>query len=230
MDKPSVTIELKNLLLSKVAQLGGTATTNDLLPVIAKWKEKAWSDTVRWALIRMNEEGWLDCPFGKINGGNTKDRRDWLQTNRPKQKLKQQIWKITASGYQRLNEAWMESAIITEEIREVKNIVEGTVRTITVNSYERNPEARRKCIEHHGYTCTACGFDFSRVYGAIGFGYIHVHHLKPLAEIKAQYQINPIEDLKPVCPNCHAMLHKKNPPFSIEELQQIINKNKLHEC
>src|SRR5699024_7474419 len=185
--------ELKNLLLSKIVQLGGTATTDDLLPVIARWREKAWSDTVRWALIRMNEEGWLDCPFGKINGGNTKDRRDWLQTNRPKQKLKQQIWKITASGYQRLNEAWMESAIITEEIREVKNIVEGTVITITVNSYERNPEARRKCIEYHGYTCTACGFDFSRVYGAIGFGYIHVHHLKPLAEIKAQYQINPIE-------------------------------------
>jgi hypothetical protein len=41
MDKPSVTIELQNLLLSKIAQVGGTATTDDLLLMVEKWKEKA---------------------------------------------------------------------------------------------------------------------------------------------------------------------------------------------
>lgn len=157
MDKPSVTIELQNLLLSKIAQVGGTATTDDLLPMVEEWKEKAQSDTVQWVLIRMSEKSQLNCPFGKINGGDSKSRRYWLQTNRPKQKLKQQIWKITNLGYKCLNEVWVDSIVIAEEIIEVKDIVEGAVKTITVNSYERNPEARRKCIEHHGYIYAVFG-------------------------------------------------------------------------
>lgn len=41
----------------------------------------------------------------------------------------------------------------------------------------------------------------------------------------AASQIDPISDLRPVCPNCHAMLHKKNPPYTIDELREIIHQN-----
>lgn len=95
-----------------------------------------------------------------------------------------------------------------------------------VNSYERNPIARQKCIEHWKPICSVCQFDFEEKYGELGKGFIHVHHLVPISNIGDTYQVDPINDLRPVCPNCHAMLHKKNPPLTIEELQQNILLNK----
>lgn len=41
-----------------------------------------------------------------------------------------------------------------------KKFYEGRVQQIYVNKYERNPSARRECIEHHGAVCKVCGFDF----------------------------------------------------------------------
>jgi tripartite-type tricarboxylate transporter receptor subunit TctC len=35
-------------------------------------------------------------------------------------------------------------------------------------------------------------------------------------------QIDPIQDLRPVCPNCHAMLHRSKDLLSIEALQKFI--------
>lgn len=96
---------------------------------------------------------------------------------------------------------------------------EGMRRTVTVNAYERNPKARQACIAHHGAACQVCGFDFEKTYGEIGKGYIHVHHIKPISEIGKSYEVDPKTDLVPVCPNCHAMLHKRNPPFGVEELR-----------
>lgn len=107
---------------------------------------------------------------------------------------------------------------LPEEIFYPDSHVEGTTKTITVNIYERNPIARKKCIEYYGCRCIICGFEFEEKYGDIGKGFIHVHHLKELSEIKNEYEVNPVEDLRPVCPNCHAMLHKRKPAFTIEEL------------
>jgi len=87
-------------------------------------------------------------------------------------------------------------------------IVEGAKTTVTVNRYERNPEARQKCIEANGCSCAVCGMNFEDVYGQIGKGFIHVHHIVPISSIGEEYELDPVHDLVPVCPNCHAMLHK----------------------
>lgn len=105
-----------------------------------------------------------------------------------------------------------------------EEIFEGAVRRISVNSYERNPEARRKCIEHYGAICQVCNFDFEKFYGEIGKGFIHVHHLKQISEIGKTYQVDPIQDLQPVCPNCHAIIHKRVPPYTIEEVKRFLQK------
>lgn len=89
---------------------------------------------------------------------------------------------------------------------------EGIKRTILVNSYERNPKARKLCVEYWGISCSVCEINFEKLYGEIGKGFIHVHHLIPVSQIGELYQVDPIKDLRPVCPNCHSMLHKKNPP------------------
>ncbi len=72
---------------------------------------------------------------------------------------------------------------IPEEIHHPDGLFEGAVRIVAVNAYERNPEARRLCIEHHGTACCICGFSFGAVYGKVAEGYIHVHHLHPLSEV-----------------------------------------------
>lgn len=101
---------------------------------------------------------------------------------------------------------------------------EGHKVKVEVNKYERDRVAREICIKKYGYKCYVCGFDFLKEYGEIGQDFIHIHHLKPLSEIGHEYQINPLEDLRPVCPNCHAMIHRKKPPYTIEELQEILQK------
>lgn len=105
----------------------------------------------------------------------------------------------------------------------LEQLFEGAKRTITVNSYERNPLARRLCIEYYGTTCSVCNFDFGKEYGEIGQGFIHVHHLTRVADIGETYEIDPIKDLRPVCPNCHSMLHNDKDTLTIEELKNLYN-------
>lgn len=116
----------------------------------------------------------------------------------------------------------IEDPVIFPDEIEDKDLFEGSKKQITVNAYERSSQARQDCINEYGYKCVICNFDFEKMYGEIGHNFIHVHHVKPLSEIDEQYKINPIEDLRPVCPNCHAMLHKRKPAYSIEEIQDKI--------
>jgi 5-methylcytosine-specific restriction enzyme A len=108
---------------------------------------------------------------------------------------------------------------IPEEVDPSVRFTEGAVSSIVVNSFERNWAARAACLKHHGIKCVACGFDFETKYGPLGKGYIHVHHVVPLAQIRAEYRLDPIKDLVPICPNCHAIVHSTNPPLTIEQLK-----------
>lgn len=101
---------------------------------------------------------------------------------------------------------------------------EGAVVRVSVNAYERNLAARRTCIEHYGTSCCICGFNFGRVYGPEVDGLIHVHHLRPLAEVGAEYTVDPVADLRPVCPNCHAVLHSRTPAYSVEEVRRLLQR------
>lgn len=112
---------------------------------------------------------------------------------------------------------------LPEEVRSPQKYPEGTTKRIVVNAYERNPKARAACVDHYGAVCVVCGFCFADVYGPLGDGYIHVHHLRDLASIGESYEVDPVADLSPVCPNCHAMLHHKTKlARSIEDLKRIM--------
>ncbi|WP_082221648.1 HNH endonuclease [Herbaspirillum chlorophenolicum] len=108
-----------------------------------------------------------------------------------------------------------------EELDPSLKYIEGTVFQVLINAYERNLEAREKCLDHYGYRCSVCSFDFEEEYGALGKRFIHVHHLIPLAEVGREYEVDPIRDLRPLCPNCHAMIHRGGTVRSIEKLQEI---------
>lgn len=112
--------------------------------------------------------------------------------------------------------------LFPDEVNRAEILTEGSVRQVTVNAYERNNEARKICIEYYGTNCYVCGFKFEKNYGEIGKDFIHVHHLIPLSEIHQEYEVDPIKDLRPVCPNCHAMIHRKNPPYTIEQIKNML--------
>lgn len=114
------------------------------------------------------------------------------------------------------------SVLDYEEIENPDDLIEGAKKTMIVNRYERDPEARRRCIEAHGCYCHVCGLDFAARYGEVGEGFIHVHHKVPLSSIRKEYVVNPVKDLIPVCPNCHAMLHRmiNGKMFKVEELKK----------
>jgi len=67
-----------------------------------------------------------------------------------------------------------------DEIVNPEQYIEGAKKKITVNSYERDSDARNKCIEIHGLNCAVCEINFEEVYGPVGIGYSHVHHIKPV--------------------------------------------------
>lgn len=98
---------------------------------------------------------------------------------------------------------------------------EGTRNAVLSTAIERNPKARQLCLAKYGSTCQVCKFDFERNYGELGRGYIHVHHREDLALRQGEHEVDPIKDLIPLCPNCHAMAHKRSPAVPIEELKSI---------
>lgn len=99
---------------------------------------------------------------------------------------------------------------------------EGATRRVQINAYERNPEARRRCIQHYGVTCCICGIDFGKLYGSSAAGFIHVHHLRPVSEMGKSYVVDPVRDLRPVCPNCHAVVHLARPPYSTDQVAAML--------
>jgi hypothetical protein len=111
----------------------------------------------------------------------------------------------------------------TIEITKIKDLyVEGALRDVQMQRYERSSAARQACLAHYGYDCFACGANLQRRYCGLQVELIHVHHEEPLAANPGSRKVDPVAELKPVCPNCHAVIHSKSPPYSIAELRQML--------
>ena len=117
-----------------------------------------------------------------------------------------------------------------EEIRfdnalESSVLTEGGLRRVLVNAYERNSAARVECIRHYGTNCVICGFDFGAVYGPLAKDFIHVHHLVAISTNDGEtHVVDPIADLRPVCPNCHAVIHLGGKTRSIEDVRCLVRR------
>ena len=99
------------------------------------------------------------------------------------------------------------NAIGTNVDPEDWQLTEGEITTALRSFRSRSSTAREACIDGMGSNCFACGFDFGTVYGPECEGYIEVHHRQMIASRNGPFQINPLTDLVPLCPNCHRALH-----------------------
>lgn len=105
---------------------------------------------------------------------------------------------------------------------ETESFEEGRSRRLAITTYERNKGARKKCLDKHGFLCAVCHFDFEARYGVVGKECIHVHHLVEISTIGENYMVNAVKDLVPVCPNCHYVIHRRRPAFTIDEVKDMI--------
>jgi 5-methylcytosine-specific restriction protein A len=123
----------------------------------------------------------------------------------------------------RVRWGFREPEFISSETNQVGKLSEGAKKSRYVTTYERSGRAKSDCLKHHGHVCAVCQMDFGQRYGDIGKGFIHVHHLKPVAAGEGVVvDVDPVADLRPVCPNCHAMLHRRKPPLAIEDLLAVL--------
>lgn len=102
---------------------------------------------------------------------------------------------------------------------------EGKIQNYYGKRYERVPENRKRAIEIHGLSCSVCGFNFEKVYGLRGHGFIEIHHINPLCSFEDEQNVNLETDLLPVCSNCHRIIHRiRENVLSIEEMKKILQK------
>ncbi len=100
---------------------------------------------------------------------------------------------------------------------------EGKRKEYYTSKYERNSANRRQAIQIHGTKCMICGFDFEKVYGEAGAGFIEVHHIKPLFDLKEEVEVDPKTDLVCLCSNCHRIIHRRRDKvYSIDEVKEMI--------
>ena len=150
----------------------------------------------------------------------------WLQDDRGGKEVANALW--NHRGVRNLADLPCQAgpSFLPEEVADPSLCIEGAIRRVAVNAYERAPESRRQCIAAHGTSCGVCGFSFGAVYGEVAEGYIHVHHLRPLSEVGEAHTVDPVAELRPVCPNCHAVLHRRVPAFSVEEVREFLKQQR----
>jgi predicted HNH restriction endonuclease len=114
---------------------------------------------------------------------------------------------------------------IEERLRNLKaedeEVLEGKKEFREVIWRKRNRSIIEQAKSKSDYTCEVCSFNFEKSYGSIGRAYIVAHHLKPI-KYREKPEKTRLSDISIVCDNCHRMLHKRDPPYSLEELEKML--------
>ena len=136
--------------------------------------------------------------------------------------IKTVVPKLKSLGFEVVADQIVERFVALPEEAETSEFWEGAQQSVIVNKYERSPQAKKECIRHYGTSCFICNFDFAKSYGDDFMGFIHVHHIVPLSAKRATYKVNAKKDLRPVCPNCHAILHYGGQTRSIKQVKKLL--------
>jgi len=100
---------------------------------------------------------------------------------------------------------------------------------------KRSQRLRAAAIEHYKRDdgkiyCEVCGFSFEEHYGEIGKNFIEIHHENPVYQYSddgfESYISDAITKVKPLCANCHRMIHHNSSkhPLTVNELKDLLVK------
>ncbi len=127
------------------------------------------------------------------------------------------------------NQKLVDQLYAIQDDPEVQEVQEGQVIYRLHKLYERNPTIVKRKKEQTLDTlgtlaCEVCDFDFQKVYGELGRGFIECHHKVPLAKLNGNTQTR-LHDLALVCSNCHRMLHRDIDRLGVEELRKYFHQS-----
>jgi len=101
---------------------------------------------------------------------------------------------------------------------------EGRQRLVLHLQRERNQTVvRNKKKQAASLDCEVCGFSFHRAYGSAASDYCEIHHLLPLSEVEHTTRTR-MEDLAILCANCHRVVHLNNPPYTLNQVRNLLAK------
>lgn len=119
-----------------------------------------------------------------------------------------------------------------ETFDENLTINEGTQTIVRTKVYKRSSKLRAQAINYYTnidgrIKCKVCCFDFEEFYGEHGAGFIEIHHQKPVFQFDGEDVertiTNALENVIPVCSNCHRMIHRRRDnPLSFSEMKSHI--------
>jgi predicted HNH restriction endonuclease len=212
LDKPYVEKPTyRSEIIAVLRLLGGQATLKeiyatikqrDVLPAIHS--NPNWSANVRWQL--------------QSDSSDSKTRKQGQDLFYSANGIGGGVWGLR--NFEQLDSDETFDFIANGEYAE-SEIVEGIQKTIKVNTFERSRVLRHKCLDIYGTDCNICKFDFEKFYGVRGLGFIEVHHIIPFSIVRREYTVAP-SDLRPVCSNCHSIIHRFKPFLTIEEMVNLI--------
>ena len=80
---------------------------------------------------------------------------------------------------------------------------------------------KRWCREDPLLRCQVCGFSFVEAYGEAGDGFIEAHHAMPISQLTGRAE-HVVEDLEPVCANCHRLIHRGKKTLTMREARRVV--------
>ena len=104
----------------------------------------------------------------------------------------------------------------------------GSAVGVLDHEWERDPLIRALCLRYHGTRCHICHTDLAQRYGHLGASSTQVHLIHPRAFVDVSRVPDPVEDLIPVCPSCHVMLHLgRTDPMPVEDLRRWMTRARV---
>ncbi|MHB1689857.1 MAG: HNH endonuclease [Thiomonas sp.] len=230
--------EKQLILLAAIIRVGGSGSKKQVLDEVESAGLMKFSSYDLQSRASRNELNWRnDLAYIKshlVKAGHMSSEWDsWALTEKGKSHFVSLVSRLASQRqFQHLNPDAVSAITALASGQQLSDdnalsgetaLVEGQQTQRWTTTYERNPQLRADAIRLHGVVCMGCGFNFETKYGAIGSGFIEVHHTKPISSFGGAVPVNPSSDLVVLCSNCHSIVHRKRPsPLSLEALRASV--------
>lgn len=230
--------EKRFILFAAIIRLGGNGSKKQVLDEVERAGLMKFSPYDLQSRASRNELNWRN-DLAYIRSHLTKEGHmpsewnSWIITERGKSHFASLVSKLALQKqFQHLNPDAVSAITALASGPHISDdnalsgetaLVEGQQTQRWTTTYERNPRMRADAIQLHGVVCMGCGFNFETKYGAIGSGFIEVHHTRPISSLDGAGPIDPLSDLVVLCSNCHSIVHRKRPsPLSLDALRALV--------
>ncbi len=110
------------------------------------------------------------------------------------------------------------SVFSVESSDDILSAIEGEPGSISFKR-KRSSELRLGALKKWGNRCSCCSYSFPDNFDGLRRDCIEIHHLNQLSFNPGRL-VN-IDDLRPLCPNCHRAIHTRDPAYTITELKKM---------